>query len=137
MPRKGTTHWAWNGVSAGTLVDVEHNPRAGGSVSTWERHLGGWASCTPAAGDGDLEARGVELDAWVRIGGVERHKLVADDVVTRCKGTGHLEGVRRVGDERVLLFVIYKLVSYTNRLRVCENIPKPKTHQNSCPHEQP
>lgn len=79
---------AGDGIWTCALVDVVDDTWRCSSVSTWESNLGTIigvssscscitmvdvyhlrrAGCGSAAGDGDLEARGVELDSWILVG---------------------------------------------------------------------
>lgn len=69
--------WAWDGVWAGSLVDIVDNAWGRAVVGAWEGNLGGWASGGSGAGDGDLEAGWVDLDTWVGPCGVARNELLA------------------------------------------------------------
>lgn len=84
------------------MVYVVDNPWASWGICTREGNLGRWTSCATASSDGDLEARGVELDTRVCPRRVESNKLMAYNVVPVCKGLGDNEGVRLVCDEWIL-----------------------------------
>jgi len=127
---------AWDDIGTSSLVDVVDNSWASWGICTREGNLGRWASCTTASSDGDLEARGVELDTGVCPRRVESNKLMTDNVVPVCKGLGDGEGVWPVCDEWILFQV--SLGNLKTIIEVTwEYLRKPKYHPHSSQHGQP